>query len=222
MKIYSQKSQEIKADRNRPTKAAKGTSFSQILENQGGARSLEVPASRIGQKLEWEKAPGEAPMTPPSIRMTEASLTPKKASGKFHTYRDLIAESAAKYNVDPNLVAAVIMQESRYNPRAVSRVGAKGLMQLMPGTARKLGVTNSFNAAQNIDGGTKYLRQMLDKFGGNTQLALAAYNAGPGNVTKYGNKIPPFTETRNYVRTVSRYAERIRLAGAFPSGPTVA
>lgn len=222
MKIYSQKPAEIKHSRNHSTAMGSNRSFSQVLEKQGGTRStLEVPASRIGQKLEWENTPAKATDSPSSHRTTQAEM-PKRASGKFHTYRDLIEQSSAKYNVDPNLIAAVIMQESRFNPRAVSRVGAKGLMQLMPGTARALGVTNSFNAAQNVDGGTKYLRQMLDKFGGNVQLALAAYNAGPGNVTKYGNKIPPFTETRNYVKNVTRYTERIRLAGAFTQGPTVA
>jgi Transglycosylase SLT domain len=113
-----------------------------------------------------------------------------------------IEEHAAAHRVRPELVRAVIQVESAFNPRARSHKGAMGLMQLMPDTAADLGVTNAYDPEQNIRGGVAYLRQLLDKFGGNEELALAAYNAGPGAVTKYGDAIPPYRETRQYVDKV--------------------
>lgn len=117
--------------------------------------------------------------------------------------REHIAVAAARYGVDSNLVDAVAWQESRYNPRARSSAGAIGVMQLMPGTARQLGVRNPHDVQQNVTGGTAYLRAQLERFGNNVPLALAAYNAGPGAVLKYGG-IPPYPETQNYVRQILR------------------
>lgn len=120
----------------------------------------------------------------------------------------IIKYQAAKYGVPVELVAGVIVQESGGNPKAKSHAGASGLMQLMPATARRMGVTHIFDPAQNIEGGVKYLRMLLDLFNGNVEHALAGYNAGEGNVKKYGG-IPPFKETQNYVPSVLQHTRAI-------------
>jgi Transglycosylase SLT domain len=119
----------------------------------------------------------------------------------------LIVESGSRHGVDPVLLYAIMHQESTFKSRAVSPKGARGLMQLMPGTAARFGVSNIFDPRQNIEGGARYVRFLLDLFDGDVNLALAGYNAGEGAVIKYGRRVPPYSETQEYVRRISsRYA----------------
>ena len=119
-------------------------------------------------------------------------------------YNDLIARTAAKHQVDPKLLHAVIQAESAYNPIAVSSAGAVGLMQLMPDTARRYGVMDRRDPEQNVDGGTRYLKDLLAMFNSNLKLAVAGYNAGEGAVMKYNYTVPPYRETQDYVQHVLR------------------
>ena len=127
-------------------------------------------------------------------------------SGQF---AEEINAAARRHRLDPALLRALIRAESNFNPNARSPAGALGLTQLMPGTARALGVSNPLDPRQAIDGGARYLRQMLDRFGGDVRRALAGYNAGPGAVQRHGG-VPPYAETQNYVRRVLEYAEQYR------------
>ena len=137
------------------------------------------------------------------------AITPVRKT-KSDRFNRIINRAADRYKVDSALIKAVIMMESAYNPKAVSKQGAKGLMQLMPRTARALGVKNVFNPAHNINGGVKYLRQLLDTFDDNIKLALAAYNAGSSKVKRHGG-IPPIKATRQYVRKVFAYYHHYKI-----------
>jgi soluble lytic murein transglycosylase-like protein len=138
------------------------------------------------------------------------------APERARAFDDVIEEHATRNGVRKDLVRAVIQVESAFNPRAVSSKGAMGLMQLMPATARQFGVRNAFDPDENVRGGVAYLRQLLDRYDGNERLALAAYNAGPGAVDRYGETVPPYRETRDYVSRVDRLAGQTE--GRSPSG----
>jgi soluble lytic murein transglycosylase-like protein len=125
-------------------------------------------------------------------------------SADFESVPDLVEAAARKYEMDPLLVHSVIQVESGYNPYAVSPKGAQGLMQLMPGTARRFGVSNTFNPRENIEGGVRYLKYLTTLFPNDPRLALAAYNAGEGAVWKYNYRIPPYRETEQYIYKVAR------------------
>lgn len=142
-----------------------------------------------------------------------ASDLPVDKTGATEHFDALIQEASVKYGVDPNLVRAVIRTESNFNPLATSRVGAKGLMQLMPKLAKELGIADVFDPRENIFGGVKYLGKLLDRHDGDVSLALASFNAGPRNVLRYKG-IPPFKETRGYVKKITNLmAENTTSAG---------
>ncbi|MEP6922983.1 MAG: lytic transglycosylase domain-containing protein [Pyrinomonadaceae bacterium] len=145
----------------------------------------------------------------PSMLMSAGKTLGSFSTGdaKVDSY---ILDSTARYGVDPLLVYATMSQESSFKPQAISYKGARGLMQLMPATAARFGVSNIFDPRQNIEGGVKYLRFLLDTFNGDVRLALAGYNAGEGAVMKYGYTIPPYAETQNYVARISARYEMVR------------
>lgn len=163
-------------------------------------------------------APGVRPMM--ALFPAQRVLKPKvEVSVEFsalapnEAYDGLIEEAASEYGMDPNLIRAVMQTESAFHPLVVSSAGAEGLMQLMPDLAAEMGVIDSFDPRENIRGGVRYLKRLLDYYDGDISLALAGYNAGPGNVERYGG-VPPFAETRKYVRTIQALLKRSRSSGA--------
>lgn len=193
-----------------------------IFQNSVTAGSMTGPMKSVNfeevlaENIEKENV--EAQQENEIRTVNEGSNSTEKKSDNSATsdLEDIFARASQKYNVPLNLLKAVGKQESNFQNSVVSHAGAQGIMQLMPGTAKYLGVTDPFDAEQNIMGGAKYLSQMLEQFDGNIVLALAAYNAGPGSVTKYGG-VPPYSETQNYVKKVTQYMqEEITIPNSSP------
>lgn len=161
------------------------------VDESGVVCYTDAPVGRKAARvLKEEKSP--APDRSPIIRTN---------SGSSADYHEIVHEKASAFDVDPSLIKAVIKTESNWNCRAISSKGAMGLMQLMPSTANDMNVHNPFDPEENIEGGTKYLKYLIDRFNGDLTLALAAYNAGPKTVEKFGY-VPPITETKQYVKKV--------------------
>lgn len=177
-----------------------GASFASTLAAAGGQQVASVAAGAF-----QPAAAGFGVTAPGSSGLGSTSL------GAPSPFDGLIAASAQRYGIDPALLKGLIRAESNFDPSASSGAGAAGLVQLMPGTAASLGVTDRLDPAQSIDGGARYLRQQLDAFGGDVTKALAAYNAGPGAVRRFGG-VPPYAETQAYVQKVLAYADEYRSA----------
>lgn len=188
--------------RNSPVR----TPFSSILEN-----SQPKASPRGGVKGQGGRRQG-TDYNPRAAGQRSISM---QHAQRLAQYAPIINQCSRKYRIPVSLICGVMLQESGGNPNAVSHCGARGLMQLMPATAKRFGVTQIMDPRQNIEGGVRYLAYLKNHFQGNIPLMVAAYNAGEGNVAKYGNKIPPFAETQNYVPSVLGFARSIQdlLAG---------
>jgi soluble lytic murein transglycosylase-like protein len=199
------------------------------VDSKGNTYFTDAPLRGGKYRLEWKRESqrliGEnrerlrslASLEQPSRSHTGAAAPEKSLAGRRARYERVIAAYALRYGLTPELLHAVIRAESAYNHAAVSSAGAQGLMQLMPGTAARYGVKDSFNPVENVRGGAAYLRDLLDMFDQDLRLALAGYNAGENAVIRYGNRIPPYAETQGYVRTVLEYLGAERRGGAMLS-----
>lgn len=203
-----------------------------VIVNETVQPTEVKPTATAPQDKTAKGAPGKAA----TVSVPQVSVAPPIAMANGLTYQPragqdttgnpaydaLVLQSATRHGVDPNLIFAVMRQESGFHSRAVSYKGASGLMQLMPATARRFGVTNIFDPAQNIEAGTKYMRFLLDMFDGDVQLALAGYNAGEHAVVRHGYQIPRYRETQHYVRAISaRYgrAKHKQAVAGKPAAP---
>jgi soluble lytic murein transglycosylase-like protein len=200
-----------------PAGFAAALQAAQTPSTAAGQTSLASSTATTGPYPGLEQSTGQPTAASPSLSaastpttLDAAVVSPAESSGgTVSQYDSLIAQAAARNGVDPAVLHGLIQQESGFDPNATSGAGALGLTQLMPSTATSLGVTEPLNPAQSIEGGARYLGQMLRQFGGNTADALAAYNAGPGAVQQYGG-VPPYTETQQYVTKVLANAAAYR------------
>lgn len=183
---------------------------------QGGVHFSDKPITKSRLRLEWRSAKYDWPTTGSKSKKSSlkagirrSKWNPKAFRKRRAKFSPMISAAAKKVKLRPELLHAVVQVESGYNPTAVSKAGATGLMQLMPGTAERFGVANAKDPEQNIDGGARYLRELLELFSFDLKLALAGYNAGENAVIKYGNTIPPYPETQRYVKKVLKvYMQR--------------
>jgi hypothetical protein len=171
-------------------------------DSKGGTLFTDRPLFDRRYTLVWRSSVGKIEGASRRVHLGSGKASVRNNWQEKKKYVPLIKSVARKTRLSPELLHAVVQAESAYDPRARSSAGAMGLMQLMPGTAQRYGVSNVWDPVQNLEGGARYLRDLLDMFENNLRLALAAYNAGEGAVKKYGNRIPPYPETRNYVRKV--------------------
>ena len=191
---------------NEPVKAAVAIETVKKPEPTALVKTPALTEQPRPRAVDTTKNPG-LPVSPMSNTSLEGLSTGNAAVDGY------IEEFSELYNVDPLLIYAQMSQESSFKGRATSSKGASGYMQLMPDTARRFGVSNIYNPKQNIHAGVKYMRWLLDKFGGDMRLALAGYNAGEGSVMKYGNKIPPYRETQNYVTKIMNHYDLLSTQG---------
>jgi soluble lytic murein transglycosylase-like protein len=194
-----------------------GADVYKYVDSSGKIYFTDAPLAGEDFRLEWKRTARKIVdenkakvVAMGRSRRTPMPPPPAKLSARRAQYAHLIEMVAGQHNLYPELLHAVIRTESAYNPSAVSSAGATGLMQLMPGTAKRYSVKDIWDPVDNLRGGAKYLRDLLDMFGNDLRLALAAYNAGENAVIKYGNRIPPYPETQRYVRKVLQFlwAER--------------
>ncbi len=170
---------------------------------------VDIPTAEI-ERIEPDLTPEPEPAEPPPAAVVPAAPSAKLTPPPVDVHQ-AVAEASDRYRLDPDLLNSVIRAESGFNPHAISPKGAQGLMQLMPGTASKLGVPNAFDPGANVDGGTRYLRELLERYNFDLVKALAAYNAGPHRVEQYGG-VPPYRETRHYVASIVKDFNRKKLA----------
>jgi soluble lytic murein transglycosylase-like protein len=193
---------------------ARQVSVSGVLSSASVGGASQAPAGDFASALQ---AATTADATTADVApMAEQTGSAVGGGAGSSEYNPLIEQAAARYGLEPAVLHGLIQQESGFDPSAQSSAGAAGLTQLMPGTATSMGVANPLNPAESIEGGARYLSQLMSEFGGNTQDALAAYNAGPGAVQQYGG-IPPYAETQSYVSKVLGYAEAYRQSQPVPS-----
>jgi soluble lytic murein transglycosylase-like protein len=204
--LYQNEVQRLEKQQQQSREIYDGGLISRV-EFEKGEKALADARAKVEQ-VASEIAAANKPVIAPNV-VTDMASSDRPWSTGNSKIDGLIRYYGAEHGVDPYLIYCLMSQESGFTSGATSPKGAQGLMQLMPGTAARYGVTNPYDLAQNIKGGTRYLKDLLKMFDGRVDLALAGYNAGEGAVMKYGNTVPPYSETRNYVRLIlQRYGKK--------------